>query len=211
MLRRSLLSLLLPLLTLSAGRADAQVPATHRQVIVCFGDSLTAGYGAVPGQSYPDFLESDLIEQGVHLRILNRGVSGATSKDALDQMAAVLALHPDLAIVEFGANDGLRGFPVKLITANLQTIITSLQQAHIRVLLVGIQMPPNFGPEYVSQFDAMYPALARKYKVPLLPFILKDVYNVPGLMSEDRIHPNGEGYQIVARNVLAVLMPMLRK
>jgi acyl-CoA thioesterase-1 len=180
-------------------------------VIVCFGDSLTAGYGAPAGQSYPDFLESDLIEQGLHTRVLNRGVSGATSKDALSQLPAVLALHPDVAVVEFGANDGLRGAPASLIRANLETILQALQQAHVRVMLAGIAMPPNYGPDYVQQFDAIYPALARKYKVPLMPFILKDVYGVPGLMSGDGIHPNGEGYQVIARNVMPVLLPLIKK
>lgn len=191
--------------------AIAQSPARHQQVIVCFGDSLTAGYGAPAGQSYPDFLESDLIEQGLHLRILNRGVTGATSKDALSQLPAVLALHPDIAVVEFGANDGLRGAPASLIQANLETILKALQQAHVRVMLAGIYMPPNYGPDYVQQFNAIYPALARKYKVPLMPFILKDVYGMPALMSGDGIHPNGEGYQVIARNVMQVLLPLIRK
>jgi acyl-CoA thioesterase-1 len=208
MLRLRILSLLLPACLLAA---PAQPPARHQPVIVCFGDSLTAGYGAPQGQSYPDFLESDLIEQGLHTRIVNRGVSGATSKDALGQLPDVLALHPDIAVVEFGANDGLRGAPASLIAANMSTIIEALQRAHVRVILAGIYMPPNYGPDYVRQFDAIYPALARKYKVPLLPFLLKDVYGVPGMMSGDGIHPNGEGYQVVARNVLSVLLPLLHK
>lgn len=207
MLRILLLSLLLPA-TLAAAPAQT---TSRQQVLVCFGDSLTAGYGAAQGQSYPDYLESYLIEQGLHLRIVNAGVSGATSKDAVSQLPSVLARHPDVAIVEFGANDGLRGTPVNLITANLDTIIQSLQRAHVRVMLAGIYMPPNYGPEYMQQFNAIYPALARKYKVPLLPFILKDVYGVPGLMSGDNVHPNGQGYQIVARNILAVLLPLVKK
>jgi acyl-CoA thioesterase-1 len=186
-------------------------PSRRAQLIVCFGDSLTAGYGAPPGQSYPDFLESDLIERGLHERIVNRGVSGATTKDGLGELSSVVALHPDIAIVEFGANDGLRGAPVSLIVQNLDTIITTLQKAHIRVMLAGIYLPPNYGPDYVKQFDGMYPMLARKYKVPLLPFMLKDVYGVPGLMSSDGIHPDGEGYQVVAKNVMQVLLPMLGK
>jgi len=189
----------------------AQPAARHTPVVVCFGDSLTAGYGAPTGQSYPDFLESDLEEHGLHPRIINRGVSGATTKDALAQLPAVLALHPDIAIVEYGANDGLRGAPVNSIVQNLETIISTLEQAHIRVMLAGIYMPPNYGPEYVNQFDAIYPDLAHKYKLPLLPFVLKDVYGVPGLMSADGIHPDAEGYQVVAKNVLTVLLPMLTK
>ena len=180
-------------------------------MIVCFGDSLTSGYGAAGGQSYPDFLESDLIEQGIHPRMVNAGVTGATSKDGLDRVASVLARHPDVVVLEFGANDGLRGAPVSTISANLSNIIEALQRARVRVMLAGIYMPPNYGPEYVQQFNAIYPALARRYKVPLLPFILQDVYGVPGMMSGDGIHPNGEGYQIVARNVLGVLLPLVKK
>ncbi len=206
-----MLSTLLFALLIPVALPAAPAPPAHRQVVVCFGDSLTAGYGAPQGQSYPDYLESDLIEHGLHPKIINAGVSGATTKDGLSQLRTVVAMHPDIAIVEFGANDGLRGAPVPLIVANLGTIIDTLQQAHIRVLLAGIYMPPNYGPDYVQQFDAIYPALARKYKVPLLPFLLKDVYGVPGMMSGDNAHPNGEGYQVVARNVLSVLLPMLKK
>jgi len=205
MLRTLLLSFLV------AAPSLAQMPSRHQQVIVCFGDSLTAGYGAPAGQSYPDFLESDLNEQGLHPRIVNRGITGATSKDALGQLPSILALHPDIAVVEFGANDGLRGAPASLIQANLETIIQALQQAHVRVMLAGIFMPPNYGPDYVRQFDAIYPTLARKYKVPLMPFILKDVYGISSLMSGDGIHPNSEGYQIIARNVMPVLLPLIRK
>lgn len=210
MLRTLLLSVLLPA-SMVAMPNDAQPPTRQQQVIVCFGDSLTAGYGAPPGQSYPDYLESELIEQGLHPRIINAGVTGATTKDGLAQLPNVLARHPDIVVVEFGANDGLRGAPASLITTNLATIIETLQRAHVRVMLAGIYMPPNYGPEYVAQFNAIYPGLARKYKVPLLPFILRDVYGVPGLMSSDGAHPNGQGYQVVARNVLPVLLPLVRR
>ncbi|HEY0785943.1 MAG TPA: arylesterase [Acidobacteriaceae bacterium] len=203
---KPLLALLLPF-TLSLGLAQSP----HQTRILCFGDSLTYGYGAPYGQSYPDFLQTDLLQQGIQARILKQGMSGATTKDALGRLPAVVAMHPDVAVVEFGANDGLRGMPVSITAAQLGTIIETLQRAHVRVLLAGILMPPNLGPDYVQQFDAMYPALARKYKVPLLPFILQDVYGVPGLMSGDGIHPNGEGYQVVARNLLPALLPLLRK
>ena len=210
MLRILFFSLLLPV-GLFATRAIAEPPAAHEKVVVCFGDSLTAGYGAPPGQGYPNFLESDLIEKGLHPRIVNEGESGATTKDALVRLPAIVAMHPDIAILEFGANDGLRGAPVSGISANLGVIIETLEAAHVRVLLAGIYLPPNYGPEYVQQFDAVYPALARKYKLPLIPFLLKDVYGVPGLMSNDSVHPNGEGYQVVARTVMAGLLPMLKK
>ena len=202
-----LLAALAPLGSLAGPVGSSANPPT----IVCFGDSLTAGYGAPQGQGYPEYLESDLIEKGLHYRIVNAGVDGNTSKDGVDRLASVLAMHPQIVVLEFGANDGLRGAPVPLIVANLSRIIEALQAAHIRVLLVGVYMPPNYGQDYVKQFDAIYPALARKYRLPLMPFILKDVYGVPGMMSQDGIHPNGDGYQVIAKNVLPVLMPLLGK
>lgn len=187
------------------------LPLARAQTIVCFGDSLTAGYGALMGESYPDFLRKDLKSAGYHVTILNQGVSGATTKDGLERFSAVLRAHPAIVILELGANDGLRGEPVNGTTRNLSYMIQRLQLHHIRVLLAGIYVPPNLGPEYVRQFDAMYPALATKYHVPLIPFLLQGVFGVPGLMSEDYLHPDGAGYAKVAQTVLRYLEPMLRK
>jgi len=205
MVRLSQLTLLLALL-FPLG-AIGQAPGSRQQSIVCFGDSLTYGYGAPYGESYPDFLQTDLTRQGLTAHILKAGMNGATTKDALERLPSVVAMHPDIAVVEFGANDGLRGMPVAIIAAQLSTVIETLQKAHVRVVLLGIRMPPNLGADYVGQFHAMYPALAAKYKVPLLPFLLQDVYGVPGLMSGDGVHPNGEGYRVIAKNVL----PLLKK
>ncbi len=183
--------------------------AAHAQTVVCFGDSLTAGRGAPAGASYPDDLRRDLQQSGPHAVILNQGISGDTTKDGLARIGAVLRAHPAIVVLELGANDGLRGFPVPGIEQNLSTIIQDLQRAHIRILLLGMKLPPNLGPDYVNAFDAMYPALAAKYKLALVPFLLQDVYGVEGLMSEDYIHPNGTGYVKVAQNVLPYLQPML--
>ncbi len=183
--------------------------AAHAQTVVCFGDSLTAGRGAPPGASYPDDLRRDLQHSGAHATIINQGISGDTTKDGLARIGAVLRAHPAIVVLELGANDGLRGFPVPGIEQNLERTIQQLQRAHIRILLLGMQLPPNLGPDYVQPFNAMYPALAAKYKLPLVPFLLQGVYGVEGLMSEDYLHPNGAGYRIVARNVLSYLQPML--
>ena len=181
------------------------------QSVVCFGDSLTAGYGSTPGKSYPDFLRKDLADAGYYVTLVNRGVSGDTTKDGLARLPAVLALQPAIVILEFGANDGIRGQPLPGIAQNLSAMIQTLQHAHIRVLLLGMNLPPNLGPEYIKQFDALYPTLAAKYKLPVVPFLLKGVYDVEGLMSPDYIHPNAAGYERVAQNVLPVLEPMLSK
>ena len=181
------------------------------QTVVCFGDSLTSGFGAPDNQSYPDFLRKDLADAGYHVTLLNQGIGGNTTKDGLDRIDKVLAAHPSIVILELGANDGLRGFPPPGIEQNLSSMIQTLQRAHIRVLLAGIDLPPNFGAAYVKQFDAIFPDLAQRYKLPLVPWLLNGVYGVYGLMSPDYVHPNGPGYEHVAQNVLPYLEPMLKK
>jgi acyl-CoA thioesterase I len=186
-------------------------PAKPVPVIVCFGDSITAGYGVDPGHSYPDYLQSSLDARGYHYRIVNQGVSGATSKDGVDRLKDVLQLHPAVVIVEFGGNDGLRGLPLTVTNSNLDTIVGTLRKAGINVLLAGITLPPNYGPDYIHQFDEMYHAVAAKYHVPLLPMLYAHVYTVPGTIQEDGIHPTAKGAQLVAQNFLPLLLPMLRK
>ncbi len=181
----------------------------HAQTIVCFGDSLTAGQGAAPGNSYPDFLRKDLAAAGFHGTVVNQGVSGDTTKDGLSRMAQVLRAHPSIVILELGANDGIRGQMLPGIEHNLSIMIQAFQRAHIQVLLAGIDLPPNLGADYVKQFDAIYPELAKRYKLPLIPFLLQGVYGVFGLMSQDYIHPNDAGYEKVALTVQDYLQPML--
>ncbi len=197
MLRRTLASLCLLLGSLTV----------HAQTVVCFGDSLTAGYGAPAGASYPDDLRKLLA--GSHATILNQGISGNTTKDGLQRVNVVLALHPSIVVLELGANDGLRGFPVSDVERNLSRTIEQLQRAHVRILLLGMKLPPNFGPDYVGPYEALFPALAQKYKLPLVPFLLEHVYDHDELLSPDNLHPNAAGYRVVAQNVLPYLKPML--
>ena len=117
----------------------------HRPIIVAFGDSLTAGFGTDPGQSYPDNLQRDLDARGYSYRVVNAGISGNTTKDGVDRLPSVLALHPTIVIVAFGGNDGLRGIPITDSRRNLSTIVQTLLKAHIRVILGGITLPPNYG------------------------------------------------------------------
>lgn len=180
-------------------------------VLVCFGDSLTAGYGAEPGHSYPDYLQKDLDAQGYRYHVINKGVSGDTTKDGLERLRDVLALHPQIVVVEFGGNDGLRGIPITQTRQNLDAMLASLTRARIQVLIAGITLPPNYGPDYIRDFDQTYVLLARKYKLPLLPFLLQHVYNVPGDMQEDGIHATARGNKCVAKDVLAALKPLIRK
>ncbi len=182
-----------------------------RPVVVCFGDSLTAGLGTGPGQSYPDYLQTDLDQLHYRYRVDNEGVSGNTTKDGVERLPEVLALHPAVAVVEFGGNDGLRGLRIEDTRANLDQIVSTLQGAGIKVALAGITLPPDYGPDYIRQFNETYTVLAKKYHVPMLPFLLKDVYGVPGMMQRDQTHATAKGNQVVARNVVPLVTPLLKK
>src|ERR1700756_423519 len=157
----------------------------NRPVIVAFGDSLTAGYGTDAGNSYPDFLERDLETKGFHYHVVNAGVSGNTTKDGIERLDEVLGLKPAVVIVAVGGNDGLRGLPIDITRKNLDQIVSTLQHAGIKVVLGGITLPPNYGVDYIRQFNETYALLARKYHVPLLPFLLQGVYGIPGSMQAD--------------------------
>ncbi len=192
--------------------AQSSAPAKDtRPVIVAFGDSLTAGYGTSEGHSYPDYLQQELDARGYRYRVVNAGISGNTSKDGVARLPEIVALHPVIVIAEFGGNDGLRGVPILDTEMNLKTIVSTLQDAHAKVVLGGITLPPNYGKDYISRFDAIYRKEAHTYDVPLLPFILKDVYGVPGDMQNDGIHATAEGNEQVAKNFLPLLLPLLHK
>jgi acyl-CoA thioesterase-1 len=186
-------------------------PPDGRPVIVAFGDSLTAGYGADPGDSYPDYLEKDLNARGYHYQVVNQGISGNTTKDGVDRLQDALRLKPVLVIVAFGGNDGLRGLPIASTRENLDHIISTLLQSGAKVVLGGITLPPNYGPDYIRQFNQTYALLGAKYHVPVLPFLLKDVYGVAGDMQGDGIHATDQGNAQVARNLLPLIEPLLRK
>jgi acyl-CoA thioesterase I len=185
--------------------------ADTRAVIVCFGDSLTAGFGLDSGQSYPDLLQKELDRHGYKYRVENLGVSGDTTQDGLARVSLALDLKPRIVVLELGANDGLRGQPVSGIERNLGQIIEAFQTAKVSILLAGITLPPNYGPEYIHRFAAIYPELAAKYKVRLLGFLLAGVGGNPRLMQPDGLHPNAEGTRTVAATVFQALEPMLKK
>jgi len=182
-----------------------------RPLLVCFGDSLTAGYGTDPGESYPDVLQKLLDAQGYKYRVVNSGISGNTTKDGLDRLARVIAKHPQIVVVEFGGNDGLRGLPIEQTKSNLSEIIEQLQKSGAEVALAGITLPPDYGKDYITKFNAMYTQMAKKYHLRLLPFLLKDVYGVPGDMQDDVTHATAKGNKQVALNVEGLVKPMLRR
>jgi len=191
---------------------SAQVPADDpRPLLVCFGDSLTAGLGTDAGQSYPDYLQTSLDRLHYRYRVLNEGISGNTTKDGVERLPEIVALHPAVVVVEFGGNDGLRGLPISDTRANLDTIVAALTRSGAKIVLAGITLPPDYGPDYIRQFNETYGLLAKKYRVPMLPFLLKNVYGVPGMMQRDQTHATAKGNQVVARNVLPLVLPLLRK
>jgi acyl-CoA thioesterase-1 len=197
--------------TLPAQVASADNPNDTRPIIVCFGDSLTAGYGTEAGQSYPDYLQAMLDAGGYNYRVVNLGVSGNTTKDGVERLVRVLNLHPYLVVVEFGGNDGLRGIPISDSRANLDHILSAIKSSGARVVIAGITLPPDYGPDYIKQFNDTYVLLANKYKVPMLPFLLKNVYGVAGLMQRDNTHATAAGNKIVAANVFQLITPLIKK
>jgi acyl-CoA thioesterase-1 len=182
-----------------------------RPVIVCFGDSLTAGYGVDPDLSYPANMQRDLDAKGYLYRVVNMGVSGETTKDGLSRVPRVLALKPELVVVEFGGNDGLRGLPIGTTQQNLDAIVDALKKGGPRVAMAAITLPPDYGADYINRFNAMYPAIAKKHGVALLPFIYKDVYGLPGYIQDDGVHATAKGNIQVAKNIEGLITPMLRK
>ncbi len=195
----------------SAGAPATPADMDSRPVIACFGDSLTAGYGVDEESSYPANLQRNLDAAGYHYRVVNLGISGETTKDGLNRVDRVLALKPAVVVVEFGGNDGLRGVPVASSRSNLDAILNRLKHSEAHIAMAGITLPPQYSAPYIRQFNETYTVLAKKYTVPLLPFMLKDVYGVPGSIQQDGIHPTAQGCIQVAKNVLGLIKPLLKK
>ena len=187
------------------------VHAASRPVLVCFGDSITAGYGAPYGKAYPNFLQEQLDHDGYNYKVVNQGTSGATTKDAVAALPGVLRMHPAIVIVEFGGNDGLRGLPLTVTRSNLNQVLSTLQGAHIKVLLAGITLPPDYGPDYIHSFQEMYGSLAAQHHVAFVPMLYKNLIGVPGAIQDDGIHPTPKGAEIIADTLMPVLKPMLKK
>jgi acyl-CoA thioesterase-1 len=202
--RRFIVSLLV---AIAAGSLIAQ----SRPVLVCYGDSITAGYGLKPGQAYSEFLQQKLDANGYRYKVDNQGTSGATTKDAVAGLHSMMLLHPEIVIVEFGGNDGLRGLPPDQTRRNLDTVLTTLEAAHIKILLAGITLPPNYGGDYIHAFEQVFRDLAAQHQIAFVPMIYKDLAHVPGTIQEDGIHPTVKGSQIIADTLFPALKPLLKK
>ena len=185
--------------------------AAPSRTLVCFGDSITAGYGLDESQSYPAALEPLLSSRGYHYHVANKGVSGDTTKDAVARVNSIVALHPEVVVVEFGGNDGLRGLPLDATRRNLDSVLTTLQTAKIGILLVGITLPPNYGADYIQSFNAVYRDAASKHHLPLMPMLYDGIYTVPGTIQEDGSHPTAKGSKLIAEHLVPLLLPLLHK
>jgi acyl-CoA thioesterase-1 len=179
--------------------------------VVFLGDSLTAGLGLPADQAYPALLARELSADGFRVRVINAGVSGDTSAGGLRRLRWLLAQHPAVVVVGLGGNDALRGQPPAEIERNLREIVAQARQAGAQVLLLGMQIPPNYGPDYTGDFAAIYPRVARELHVPLVPFLLAGVGGVAELNQADGIHPTAAGQVKVAANVKPYLEQMLRQ
>jgi acyl-CoA thioesterase-1 len=194
--------------------AAAQPPARQhdaRPRIVVLGDSLTAGLGLQPEQAYPALLQQRLDAAGLSYDMVNAGVSGDTSAGGLSRLDWALDGDVRVLIVALGGNDGLRGLPVSELKQNLSTIIERARAKNIRVILAGMEAPPNLGAAYTAAFHQVYPDLARQYHVELIPFLLEGVAGRETVNQADGIHPTAEGARIVADNVWRILEPVIAK
>jgi acyl-CoA thioesterase-1 len=185
--------------------------AAPRSILV-FGDSLSAAYGIRPEQGWVALLTQRLQSQGYGYAVVNASVSGETSDGGLERLPRALQLHqPAIVILELGGNDGLRGLPVSETHANLTRMVALAQAAGARVLLVGVRMPPNYGPRYTEEFARVFPEVANQYHLPLVPFLLENVALDPTRMQADGLHPNAQGEPAVLDTLWPYLKPLLKK
>jgi len=181
------------------------------KVLLFYGDSLTAGYGNSPEDAFPALVQKALNEKGKAYKVVNAGLSGETSAGGLSRLDWVLRQPISVFVLELGANDGLRGLPLDQTKKNLQAIIDKVSSKNpgVKIVIAGMLVPPNMGPDYTTEFKKIFPELARKNNATLIPFLLKDVAGNEKLNIADGIHPNIEGHKIVAQTVLKIIEPLL--
>ena len=187
----------------------AQAAGADNALLV-FGDSLSAGYGLAPEQGWASLLQPWLASRGYGQRVVNASVSGETTSGGRSRLPRALDQHhPAVVILELGANDGLRGLPLATASANLGAMIDVIKASKAQVLLVGVELPPNYGPAYTSAFRRMYAELARQHHVALVPFLMEGVALDPRLMQADGLHPNAAGQPRLLDTVWKALQPLL--
>jgi acyl-CoA thioesterase-1 len=191
---------------------QADQHAEAQPTVLVLGDSLSAGFGMDIDQTWVAMLETRLQSEGYGYRVINASISGDTTGNGRRRLPRALSLHqPEIVIIELGGNDGLRGLPVEVMRNNLEDIVTKASATNALVVLAGILIPPNYGEDYASEFAAVYPALAEKYRLPLIPFFMEGVALAPDKMQADGIHPNVDAQLILMNNVWQVLLPALQE
>lgn len=191
--------------------SSASTTNTSRTILV-LGDSVSAGYGIKSSEGWVTLLSQKLQREGYGYRVVNASVTGETTTGGLTRLPRALQIHrPEIVILELGGNDGLRGLPLTATRGNLDRMIGLSQRAGARVLLVGMKIPPNYGPRYTLGFERIFSDLAKQHSLPLVPFLMDRVALTPGLMQEDGIHPKAAGQPLMLGNVWPQLAPMLRR
>ncbi len=186
--------------------------ATGERTLLVFGDSLSAAYGLQAEQGWVAQLQRRLQSQGYGYRVVNASVSGETTSGGRNRIQRALTQHkPRLVLLELGANDGLRGLPVKETRDNLAFMMDAIRRSGAKVLLLGIRIPPNYGPQYTQAFGDIYAGLAKEKKTPLLPFLLEGIALDERFMQPDGLHPNAQGQPLVLANVWPALKPLLER
>jgi acyl-CoA thioesterase I len=184
--------------------------ADGRKVLVVFGDSISAGFGLQPGQSFPDDLQKKLDAANEPWHVVNLGISGDTTEGGVSRIDSATSLHPAIVLLELGGNDGLRGMPLDSTRANLDKMIVAFQQSGAKVVLAGMTLPPNYGPDYVRSFEKIYKDLAAEHKLAFIPFLLADIVTKDlRYIQTDGIHPTAQGAEIIAGTVLRTVKPLL--
>jgi acyl-CoA thioesterase I len=181
-------------------------------VLMVYGDSLSAAYGIPREQGWVTLLQQRLQKQGYPQQVVNASISGETTSGGLSRINASLKQYkPDIMLLELGANDGLRGLPISDMQQNLTTMIEAGRDAGAKILLIGIMIPPNYGPRYKHQFSESFPLLAKRYKLPLIPFLLEGVAGKSELTQDDGLHPTAAAQGMILENVWKILEPELMK
>jgi acyl-CoA thioesterase-1 len=179
--------------------------------VLVLGDSLSAEYGLARGTGWVALLQQRLQKEKMDVSLQNASISGETTSGGATRLPELLKQHPSVVVIELGANDGLRGLSLKATEANLKTMIAAAQGAHAKVLLIGMQLPPNYGPDYTGPFSALFGKLAKENRTALVPFLLDGLAEKPQLFQPDQLHPLAEGEPILLNNVWPALKPLLGK
>jgi acyl-CoA thioesterase-1 len=179
--------------------------SSSAKTVLVMGDSLTEGYRLSKEEAYPYLMELELKKKYPDVKIINGGISGSTSASAVRRLDWYIKAKPEIMILALGANDGLRGLKVEETSKNLEAVIMKAKSSGIRVIMSGMKMPPNYGKEYSDKFNQIFPRLAKKHELKLIPFILENVAGIPALNLPDGIHPNPEGHKVMAKNVMKFL------